>query len=211
MRNKKKLILIFLSGFLLMGIGTGISFAEFSSFQYGGEKLVNGQITTITLETEVPEDTKTLYLKLKDAPFRNVRVEKDNSMEAGQITVEILCNQAFINPYLEAVENPDKDQWAFEAADEDQWYHKEVAHGEINQEMPLSSNKEERGLAEPGSVYFYLGANYFDGGSQASEFFQVKDDLLKNLKNRVISSYSYDVERGVVIKTPPQIETVINY
>lgn len=57
MRIRKILAVLFLTGVLVIGLGCGITFAEWSSFQYAGEKLITlGEERETTYVYDVPED-----------------------------------------------------------------------------------------------------------------------------------------------------------
>ena len=43
--NRKRLVIIFLLGVLVCGLGCGISFAQFSSFDYAGKKIIGSENT----------------------------------------------------------------------------------------------------------------------------------------------------------------------
>ena len=52
--NRKRLVIIFLLGVLVCGLGCGISFAQFSSFDYAGKKIIGSEnIESKTLTGEI--------------------------------------------------------------------------------------------------------------------------------------------------------------
>lgn len=105
MKLKKISIIAFFSGLFLIGLGGGISFAEFSSFQYGGEKDLRGEMTAETIQMTVEEDVETIYIQAGRYGFRNMRIEEDSSLAERQILIEINCNKNMITPYINEEKN----------------------------------------------------------------------------------------------------------
>lgn len=100
MSKRGKIIIIFFIGLMLMGVGSGIAFAEYSTFQYGGEKNFSGEMTTVTLHKTLPEDVTGVYILLRRHGLGKVRVEADETMEKDRITVEIVCDENRIAPFI---------------------------------------------------------------------------------------------------------------
>lgn len=105
MNMRKKLVIIFLAGLFLVGLGSGIAFGEFSSFRYGGEKKLGGEITVETLRKTVPEQAKTVYIEARGFRSWDIRIEEDGAVAPDEILVEISCNKAVIVPSIHSMED----------------------------------------------------------------------------------------------------------
>lgn len=175
MNKKKIMISIFFTGLLLMGIGSGVAFAEFSSFDYGGRKLINGEMTRITLEQKIPEQTETIRFFVNGYSSRRVRFETDDSMETDTVSVEVFCNQNVISPYIRE--------------------EKKINQAEV----------EETEYLEEGEAVYLIDYNYNNSYDEVSEFFKIKEEFLEGIKKKVIYSYSNEDIEKVVIKAPSEL------
>lgn len=95
---RKKLIIAFIFGLLMMGIGSGIAFAEISSFRYGGEKYMNGEMAAVELQQTVPEGTQQIVIQVYGYQAGKIRIVEDSSSAENEITVLVTCNEKFIKP-----------------------------------------------------------------------------------------------------------------
>ena len=177
MSVRKKLVIAFIIGFLMMGIGGGISFAEFSSFRYGGEKILNGEMSTVNLQQTVPEDADEIVIRTYGYDSRRVRIVEDSSMAAGEILVEVTCDADAVEPIIEELED--------------------YVYNEGPEEI---SDEPETALQKTKKVVYAL--NYYYSNDDLTEFFKMKDEFMECIKNRVIYSYSYNEIQGVLIKVP---------
>lgn len=101
MNTRKKLVIVFVFGLFLLGLGSGIAFAEFSSFQYGGEKNFSGEMTAITLSQTLDEDIDTVYIQQRGNFNGKMLIEADSSLPVGQIAFEVMCNEKIVTPFLQ--------------------------------------------------------------------------------------------------------------
>lgn len=173
MKYKKITVAVFLAGLLMIGIGGGIAFAEFSALSYGGDIDLSGELKQVTLQQALPENTKSIRFYVRGYDSGRIRVIADSAMAKGQISIDVICDQEVVVPYIQ---------------DEQEFY------GGISENT-----------GENGDTAFMLGYSYRHSNRDTSNFFKVKDDLLKGLKERKIYSYSREDVKEVVIKAPPEL------
>lgn len=96
------------AGVLLAGIGSGVAFAEYSNFEYGGEKVLeDSKYITKTLTYQVPkqedaEAKQKLYVEILEGHWRST-IEEDASVPKDIIRFEIqyLTDRKDIKPKVE--------------------------------------------------------------------------------------------------------------
>lgn len=96
------------AGVLLAGIGSGVAFAEYSNFEYGGEKVLEySKYITKTLDYQVPkqenaEAKQKLYVEILEGRWRST-IEEDISVPKDTIRFEIqyLTDRKDIKPLVE--------------------------------------------------------------------------------------------------------------
>ena len=97
---KNKILLgIFLTGILLMGVGAGIAFGEYSAFTYGGEVIVGNEKGEVQTEEYIISmgDKKT---RIVNYASKNMDVVEDKQLKDGQVRVEVISNPDYVRPYL---------------------------------------------------------------------------------------------------------------
>lgn len=107
MRNiQKVMVAVFCTGVFLTGIGTGVAFSEFSSFDYSGEKTVgNVNVITETLDytyqpsEEGPVTILNNYYFYRDGR-KDARFIKDESVPENTIRFQVTYNERAVSPYL---------------------------------------------------------------------------------------------------------------
>ena len=106
---KNKILLgIFLTGILLMGIGAGIAFGEYSEFTYGGEMIVGNEKGEVQTEEYIISlgDKKT---RIVNYASKTMDVVEDKQLKDGQVRVEVISNPDYVKSYhyYEDYENTD--------------------------------------------------------------------------------------------------------
>lgn len=104
MRKVHRIIIgMLVAGVLILGIGSGVAFAEFSSFQYGEEVVMEGSerfTKTITYKVPVQEDKKELGIE----PFEHWHyeiVEDENiSKDEVQFVISYLSDHKNVKPTI---------------------------------------------------------------------------------------------------------------
>lgn len=210
--KKKSIIIIFFVGLLLMGIGSGISFAEFSSFHYGGEKSFSGEMTKVTLNQTLPEDVTTVYLLLRGYDWGKVRIEPDSTLAPGQIAIDITCDDKLISPYIEEykeyLESSEEETGDLESSEKKTGDLESSEEETGDLESPEESKEDFEPLEENkpvAQIAYSLGYFYHGSYDEASAFFQIKDEFLKDIKNRMVYTYTNDDIENVTIKAAPEL------
>lgn len=96
------------AGVLIAGIGSGVAFAEYSNFEYGGEKVLeNSKYITKTVNYQVPKQNDTeqkqkLYIEIMEGHMYSTVVE-DTSVPKDTVRFEIqyLTDRKDIKPLVE--------------------------------------------------------------------------------------------------------------
>jgi len=104
MRRIQKILLgVFASGVLLTGIGTGTALIEYSSLNYGGEKVLGeDHLITKTLEYELDESLQEIIL-VGSYYYRTnyvTEVIEDETIPEDIIQYEVTYNEKSVYPYI---------------------------------------------------------------------------------------------------------------
>lgn len=98
---RKYLGITFLAGLFLIGIGAGVTFVEFSSFQLGEEKAVGGESMEMNvMQEKIPQDSGNIYVYLNDVKRKDVEVVTDPSMAADEIEIQTEYNGKALSSYF---------------------------------------------------------------------------------------------------------------
>lgn len=94
---------VFAAGVLLTGVGFGVATAEYSSLQYGGEKLWGGNASaTKVLEFSLPaSEEPVIILGFQRMDLAKVsQITEDPDLQEGVVRYEITYNDTLVEPYL---------------------------------------------------------------------------------------------------------------
>lgn len=92
---------IFLSGVLLIGIGAGVAFWEYSSFEYQGEHQIGeGKEKKEVLEYKIPSKTDQKKICLIQNFEKDYTLVEDKNIPKNVIQYEIIYNPEFAKPEL---------------------------------------------------------------------------------------------------------------
>ena len=191
---------MFIVGVLLTGVGVGVALIEYSSLQYGGEKLRSGDtLDTKVLEFQMPEDGSRIVLgELQRADLNRVsELVEDPAVPEGVLRYEVTYNPSLVEPYLyfeeyEPVEVPEEP----------------VKTELTNEEEPPSdtdtrienAEETEREAVPAGNLRLCL--DY--AGDDFKIFMENKDMILQDLKAGVISSYRSVYVTEIKIQVHPK-------
>lgn len=108
MRNiQKAMLAVFCTGVFLTGIGTGIAFSEFSSFDYSGEKAVGDvKLVTETLDytnhasAENPLRILDGYYYFNRNAHNAMRLIEDETVPENTVRFQVTYNENAVSPYL---------------------------------------------------------------------------------------------------------------
>lgn len=104
MRKIQKVLLgVLAAGVLLTGIGTGVALVEYSTLNYGGQKIIGeGSLVTNTFTYELDEKQKDFIL-LEGFDYNASRVTElieDNGIPKNEIQYEVTYNEKRVHPYI---------------------------------------------------------------------------------------------------------------
>lgn len=167
-----------IAGTLIAGIGSGVAFAEYSTFEYGGEAVLEGsEYFTKTLKYKVPESEAVADEKKESAQEKGIQSEEKQMLNIG------------VNYHYTIVEDPsvpqDTVRFAISYLTDDK---------SVEPQVIEDISEENR--------WIYLDCDY-----QYNDFrdmMRVKDPILSDLKNHKISSYQMDNVEQVEISVNPK-------
>ena len=97
--RKKILLGVFLAGILLMGIGAGVAFGEYSAFTYGGEVVLGTENTEVeTMECVIAMKEEKIIIA--NYTSKDVNLVEDKTLKDGQVRVEVIANPKYISSYM---------------------------------------------------------------------------------------------------------------
>jgi len=103
----RTLVLIFFCGILLMGVGCGIAFVEYSSLEYEGVHVIGNKENAELIYTIETEEERTLMIEKDNRPNWRVHIAYDDTMPKDQIKWKINYNKEIMLPYLEYYDEED--------------------------------------------------------------------------------------------------------
>lgn len=170
------------AGVLIAGIGSGVAFAEYSSFEYGGEATLEGsERFTKTLKYEVKAD-------------ENDNADAENKKEV----LNVLTDYHYT--IVEDTSVPEDMVWFTICYLSD---NKDVNPEIIEGEEEYYTDGEAEGKLE----YIYIDCDY--DHSDFRDLMRVKDPILSDLKNHKISDYQLDRVESVEIHVNPKADFTI--
>lgn len=219
MRKIQKLLIgMFFGGVLLGGIGTGIALVEYSSFAYAGEKKI-GEENLVTKDFDYSFDPARGKISVGCGWWEyeqyGSHIETDETVPQGMIRYAITYNDRTTQPYLiydERLETEDDSfdpEGAADAAElanidegtdaggteyEGSLYDREA---EITVADEEKAKKEER-------IQGHLDVGIRNIVSDFALWMECKDAVLKDLKQRRISSYDVAYITDIKIKVNPE-------
>ncbi len=187
MRKIQKILIgTLLTGVLLGGIGTGMALVEYSSFAYAGEKTI-GEENLVTREIDFkfePEKGKLMVVHgYWDRRNYPNALEEDETVPIGVVRYVVTHNSRLTDVALNF----------------DTYNQEDTEEEEIEAEM------EETPL----QGYLSLQVRYV--GNDFEMFMQSKDEILKELKQKQISSYNVAYITDVRIKVNPETRPYLDY
>lgn len=142
--DKKIFFGIFLAGLLSIGIGIGVVFMEVSSFEYGGEKVIDEDLTKEVYIMEIKEDSQSsIFVQLHNMTKEQVTVKQDRKIDPTKVIFEISYCEDFANPYINLLYVENEGQSAFKAGYEGKRVNNVAALGYFKNEI-LSSLKGKK-------------------------------------------------------------------
>lgn len=104
---RRYLVITFLAGLFLVGIGGGVTFVEFSSFQLGEEQVLGAEfMETNVVKERIPAGTESIYVAINGIKRNDVEIVGDPAMESDEIEIRGEYN----TKALEAENDTDMDE-----------------------------------------------------------------------------------------------------
>ncbi len=219
MRRKRIiLVILFLAGVLVSGIGAGIAFIEYSSFEFG-EKQILGEEHLVTEELDFPiEDEGILILSGRyfgaarsggvvgrNGVLQTASIEEDADVPVDVVRYRITYNDSWLEPYLnyEAYQAEKTDEPESAGAD------RAASDAENGDETESGSGAEQ---AQDKIVYAgVLRLSFSYTGDEFRVLMENKDWILSNLKQKKIPDYELaSVEDVRILVNPDTLERIEN-
>lgn len=200
MSFRKVLIGIFMVGILCCGIGAGVMFQEYSSFEYMGEKNLGGDKTAekTILENLYTDKKKKVTTSFTTYDFEDNVTELKTSKKIPKDKVQIKVRYNTNN-----VEDIHIDKNIYRGAEyEDDSIYEDEGEGTGSRDDIAEENADIVKDSEIVNQEFFISA--VSRLSGAEYLLTYKDDILKNLKDRKIYNYIYPKIISVEITVNPE-------
>lgn len=103
---------VFLVGIILMGVGAGIAFWEYSSFEYEGEQILGQKNEKKkVLEYKIPKEKRKKKILLRECQEKKCTLLEDNKVPENVIQYEVTYNAEYIDPVIYFTENAPDDEY----------------------------------------------------------------------------------------------------
>ncbi len=202
MRNIRMILAgIFLTGVLVSGVGVGIAIVEYSSFEYGGKKLLGEEyLATKDLDFAMEDDG---VLVLSGSYYYSARskeaIEEDPAVPEDVVRYRITYNTARMEPYL-----------SYEAYARDLGRAESIADGQA----PTAATGETDAPAaseEPEAAAYagVLRLSFQYVGDEFSVLMENKDEILEDLKQKRVAEYEWaSIEDIKILVNPKTMQRV---
>lgn len=201
--------IMLVAGVLVMGIGSGVAFAEYSAFEYGGEAVLEGsERFTKTLQYKVDKETRIVNEK---------QMEKTTEVSLEEEQTDKMVDENGQQKEKEASEDTPENELKEKKRLNIRIYspHTIVYDSSVSKDMVqftisyLSDNQDvkpeiivENSEETRESIYLECDFRYND----FRDLMRVKDPILADLKNHRISDYQLDKIEMVEIRVNPEAE-----
>lgn len=188
MSFRKILVGIFMAGIICCGIGAGVTFQEYSSFKYMGEKRIgSNKIAEKTLTENLYTD-KTKKLNTSFIAYNN---ENEN--------IELKTSKSVPKDKIQIKVRYDADNVKDIHIDND---YDENSMDNVALENMTQTDESESAQKNPTSQEFFISA--VGRMSDIEYVLSYKDEILKNIKERKIYNYVYPQIISVEITVNPE-------
>ena len=188
MSFRKILVGIFMAGIICCGIGAGVTFQEYSSFKYMGEKRIgSNKIAEKTLTENLYTD-KTKKLNTSFIAYNN---ENEN--------IELKTSKSVPKDKIQIKVRYDADNVKDIHIDDD---YDENSMDNVALENMTQTDESESEQKNPTSQEFFISA--VGRMSDIEYVLSYKDEILKNIKERKIYNYVYPQIISVEITVNPE-------
>lgn len=188
----------FLGGALLAGVGGGVAFAEYLSFDYDDTALaISDASETKEFAFDLAKDEVVNF----NIP-RITKMTEDESIAQGSLVIEATYNPNFLEPYFYA-ENSlcyVDERGEFHTYDDGEYYHYEDYDAGVSSER--SGSRAQSGYAQVIPVKT-IRMDYADYVSDFDIFMLNKDAILESFKNRTFTSFESDRDIEITVRVNP--------
>ena len=200
MSFRKVLIGIFMVGILCCGIGAGVMFQEYSSFEYMGEKNLGGNKTAekTIMENLYTDKKKKVTTSFTTYDFEDNVTELKTSKEIPKDKVQIKVRYNTNN--VEDI-HIDKNIYSGAEYEDDSIYEDEGAGTGSRSNIAEENADVVKDSGIVSQEFFISAVSRLSG---AEYLLTYKDDILKNLKDRKIYNYIYPKIISVEITVNPE-------
>ena len=200
MSFRKVLIGIFMVGILCCGIGAGVMFQEYSSFEYMGEKNLGGNKTAekTIMENLYTDKTKKVTTSFTTYDFEDNVTELKTSKKIPKDKVQIKVRYNTNN--VEDI-HIDKNIYSGAEYEDDSIYEDEGAETGSRSNIAEENADVVKDSGFVSQEFFISAVSRLSG---AEYLLTYKDDILKNLKDRKIYNYIYPKIISVEITVNPE-------
>lgn len=199
MSLQRNLIFGFLAGLVLTGVGSGIAFGEFSSFEYGGQKKVSGNLETKTMTLKIDSTKGNYYFKTYSHMANNITIETDEAIADDEIKIQTETNSG-IMPALSLNQDFYEELEFMDEYSDDVFFNSSDGRYYDTKQMNRNDMVYE--------IYF----DYYRYGSDILDMVKAKDEILEMLKERKLHDYVYyDIEKITIKVSPANKDRVFTY
>lgn len=221
--SRKILAAVFCGGVLLCGIGTGISLAEYSSFEFLGKKEIGGddvETKTITenLYRGVSGNGK-VYVHSYFGENKEAVLETSKEVPKDQIQFVVEYNPNNIRDVSIDREELEGNDPYYEGY-YDSYYGTTGYYGDVEYSAGDEAAAAEEGTSmqmgqqtaqqEPQSYVTYMVQSIFAQDNSLEVFFTYKDEILQNIKEKKFYEYEYEGIYSVKVRIHPSNRDVVS-
>lgn len=185
--NRKALGIAFVAGVLICGLGCGVAFAQYSKFEYVGVKYIgDGKTESGTVESTLEADGKICVESY--GVSESMELVADTNVPADKIYFDVVYNPERISLGVEKVIPTNEIAYIVKTVDEN--------GNEITTEEYYDENEEDADR-----TMYYIGR--WKNHDEVYDFFEIKDELLSDLKKKKIASYTDIIIESITVRVNP--------
>ena len=194
MSFRKILVGIFMAGIICCGIGAGVTFQEYSSFKYMGEKRIGSnkiaeKTLTENLYTDKTKKLNTSFIAYNNEN-ENIELKTSKSVPKDKIQIKVRYDADNVKDI-----HIDKNLYIDDDYDEN-------SMDNVALENMTQTDESESAQKNPTSQEFFISA--VGRMSDIEYVLSYKDEILKNIKERKIYNYVYPQIISVEITVNPE-------
>lgn len=205
MSFRKILVGIFMAGVICCGIGVGVTFQEYSSFKYMGEKRIGSnkiaeKTLTENLYTDKTKKINTSFITY-NSESDNIKLKTSKSVPKDKIQIKVRYDADNVKDIHIDKNLYNNDEYIGDDIyidDEDD----ESSLDDVAQENMTQTDTKEATEKNPTSQEFFISA--VGRMSDIEYVLSYKDEILKNIKERKIYNYVYPQIISVEITVNPE-------